>query len=152
MPAPSPRPSLTELRLKPCTAKVPGARLMHRLVEAQLADDPRRGALAAQLTGQLTVIYTDLKVEISLCFERGSLAVVDGFHGIPDATLEGTGQAVLDMCRLPGSARSLTKALKEAGSRRELRQRLLHSPVIVRGGLRALPYCLATQALLANDY
>lgn len=116
------------------------------LVRQNLESKPHKRRDFEALSGTVGIVAEDAEVALTLRFERGKLTLHDGIVGVPDVTIRGPADAIVDMSNMPIATRlALPVARDEAGKKvvssmmRAMREgslrihgMLLHPALVVR--------------------
>lgn len=106
------------------------ATIMAELVRSNLVEQPAKLRDFQAMRGRVALFAEDAGVTITLHFQAGKLTVHDGLHGIPDLTIRGTSEQLIDLSRVPPHPRlpvlpdprsAVTRSLVRALRRRTLR-------------------------------
>jgi hypothetical protein len=100
--------------------------IMAELVRENLKAQREKERDFHAMCGRVALFAEDAEVSITLHFQRGRLRVYEGLHGIPDLTIRGASELLIDLSRVPSHprfaalpdprsqvTRSLVRALRE---------------------------------------
>jgi hypothetical protein len=116
------------------------------LVRQNLESVPHKRRDFEALRGSIGIVAEDAQVALTLRFDGGKLTVHDGIVGVPDVTIRGRSDAIVDMSNIPLTTRfglpalrdpegkkvmsNMMRAMREGSLR--IHGMLLHLPMIVR--------------------
>lgn len=79
--------------------------MLANLVRQNLAAKPHKERDFHALSGSIAIVAEDADVALTLCFNHGKLLIHDGIVGIPDVTIRGGSDTIMNLSNSPLSKR-----------------------------------------------
>lgn len=127
------RSSAPRIELAPGAEDNAFAGMLADLLRQNLASKPHKRPDFDRLRGSYAIVADDADIAVTLAFEGGQLTVQSGIRGVPDATIRGSADVIMNLSNLPLTRRlalpipfdrasaAVLKEVAQAAGRGELR-------------------------------
>ena len=124
------------LELYPGVSEHGFASMMAELLRSNLHDHPHKLRDFAAMRGRVALVAEDAETAVTLVFMGGRLRVHPDVYGVPDLTIRGSSEALVDLSRIPPLERM--PALPDPRSEivRSLARAFREKRLTVQGGMR----------------
>jgi hypothetical protein len=98
-------PNTVHIQLAPDARDNGLATMLAALVTQNLEAKPHKKGDFSALAGRVSIVAEDADVALTLHFQRGSLTIHDGIHGIPNVTIRGSAEVIMALSNMPLATR-----------------------------------------------